>query len=38
MLTTVEAGIGGSLVDGSDVEEPPKLNPIKSPEDVDDWT
>jgi len=35
MLTTVEVGIGGSFVDGSDVEEPPKLNPIRSPEDVD---
>jgi hypothetical protein len=35
MLITAEVAIGGSLADGSDAEEPPKLNPSRSPEDVD---
>jgi len=39
MLTTVEVGIGGSLAAaGSDAEEPPKVNPSRSPEEVDACT
>ena len=38
MLTAVDVAIEGSLTDGSDAEEPPKVNPSRSPEDVEVWT